>query len=85
MSAEGAPLLSGDIGRTWRHKDSPGLESAVSALSSREAHHQLVAVTASEGSFVLDKGSASSDFADSLADSPAAKQSLQVKVLASLV
>jgi photosystem II stability/assembly factor-like uncharacterized protein len=73
-TASGALFLSNDVGKTWRHMDSPGAEGAVSALRSREAGNQLFAATATEGLFVQDMGSASSASADSIADSPAPKQ-----------
>jgi len=70
-TANGALFLSRDSGTTWRHIESPVAEGRLSALRSREAGKQLVAVSATEGLFVLDMGTESSASADSNADSPA--------------
>ncbi len=73
-TANGALFLSRDGGKTWGHIEGPGAEGRLSALRSREAGNQLVAVSATEGLFVMDMGSASSASADSIADSPASGQ-----------
>jgi len=63
-TAKGALFLSRDAGKTWGHLDGPGGDSSLSALRSRESNNQLLAVSATEGLYVLDMGSASSASAD---------------------
>jgi photosystem II stability/assembly factor-like uncharacterized protein len=73
-TAKGTLFLSRDAGKTWAAMGSPGGDSSLSALRSRDEGNQLVAASATEGLFVLDMGSTSSAAADEApdSDSPAA-------------
>ena len=59
-SARGSLFLSRDGGKTWGHLDGPDAENTLSALRSYEAGNQLIAVSATEGLFILDMGASSS-------------------------
>jgi photosystem II stability/assembly factor-like uncharacterized protein len=54
--ARGALFVSRDAGRTWARIDGPGADSGFSALRSGDAESKLVAVSDTEGLFVLDMG-----------------------------
>ena len=68
-TAKGTLFLSRDAGKTWAAMGSPGGDSSLSALRSRDEGNQLVAASATEGLFVLDMGSTSSAAADEAPDS----------------
>jgi photosystem II stability/assembly factor-like uncharacterized protein len=73
-TAKGTLFLSRDAGKTWAPMGSPGGDSSLSALRSRDEGNQLVAASTTEGLFVLDMGSTSSAAADEAPDSSATQQ-----------
>jgi photosystem II stability/assembly factor-like uncharacterized protein len=52
--ARGALFVSRDAGQAWARLDGPGADSGFSALRSGDAENQLLAVSDTEGLFVLD-------------------------------
>ena len=73
-TVKGALFLSRDSGKTWGHLEGPSGDSSFSALRTRDVDNQLVAVSTTEGLFVLDMGSASSASADPAETPSATKQ-----------